>query len=109
MGERVKKNAKNELKDILDELDKLNKELLQTRELAYINKLEETKELHCVSKKSVNKDFKLFYVSTFILISSQKRYLYLLKIEISPVVLHIISLRSSQYYMRYVWPMFKFS
>ena len=41
----LKKKAKIELKDILDELDKLNKGLLQTRGLADINKLEETKEL----------------------------------------------------------------
>ena len=38
--------GKNEVKDILDELDKLNEELLQTRELADINKLEATKELY---------------------------------------------------------------
>ena len=38
-----KQKAKNELKDILDELDRLNKELLQTREIADINKLKETK------------------------------------------------------------------
>ena len=42
----LEKQAKNELKDILAELDRLNKELLQTREQLYINKLEETKELY---------------------------------------------------------------
>ena len=42
----LKKKAKNELNDILDELDRLNKELLQTREIADTNKLEETKELY---------------------------------------------------------------
>ena len=30
----LKKKAKNELKDILDELDRLNKELMQNREIA---------------------------------------------------------------------------
>ena len=41
-----KKKAKNELKDILGELHKLNKELLQTQEQTDIDKLEETKELY---------------------------------------------------------------
>ena len=42
----LKKQAKNKRKDIIDELDKLNKELLQKRELVDTNKLEETKELY---------------------------------------------------------------
>ena len=36
---KSKKKAQNELKNILDELDRLNKELLQTREIADLNKL----------------------------------------------------------------------
>ena len=35
----LKRKAKDKIKDILDELDRLNKELLQTREIADIHKL----------------------------------------------------------------------
>ena len=52
-------------------------------------------KLQGVSKKSGNKDFKMFYAISFILMSSQERYLSPHKIYISPVVLHIISFHSS--------------
>ena len=42
----LKKRAKHKLKDILDELDRLNKELLNSNDIADTNKLEETKELY---------------------------------------------------------------
>ena len=41
----LKKKAKHELKDI-DELDRLNEELLNSNDTADTNKLEETKELY---------------------------------------------------------------
>ena len=42
----LKKKVKNELQDILDELDRLNKDLLKTSNIADINKLEDTKEFY---------------------------------------------------------------
>ena len=42
----------------------------------------------------------------FILISFQEKYLCSLKIEVSPVVLHIITLHSSNYWLRYLWSIF---
>ena len=42
----LKKKAKNELKDILEELDDLNKKLLNSTDVEERNKLEEVKELY---------------------------------------------------------------
>ena len=42
----LKKKAKHELKDILDELDDLNKKLLNSNDVEERNKLEEVKELY---------------------------------------------------------------
>ena len=44
--EQIWQKAKNELKGIPEELDKVNKELLQTQDQTDIDKLEETKELY---------------------------------------------------------------
>ena len=58
------------------------------------------------SKKGVISELRMFYVSYFIFSSSQEIYSSPLKIEISPVILHIISFHSSKFYIRYVWPKF---
>ena len=42
----LKKKAKNELKDILEGLDELNKKLLNSTDVEERNKLEEVKELY---------------------------------------------------------------
>ena len=44
--EQISQEAKNKLIDIPDELEKLNKEFLQTQDQTDIDKLEETKELY---------------------------------------------------------------
>ena len=56
-------------------------------------------ELHIqgVSKKPQDKEMERVSDILFILISFQEKYLCSLKIEVSPVVLHIITLHSSNY------------
>ena len=48
----------------------------------------------------------MFYVSSSILLNSQEIFLSPLKIEVIPVVLHIITLHSSNYWLRYLWSIF---
>ena len=66
-----------------------------TSDLSNFSGLKVQEPWYRVSLKKGNKDFKMCYAISFILMSSQGRYLSPLKIEISPVVLHIISFHSS--------------
>ena len=59
-----------------------------------------------VSKKPQDKEMERVSGIFFILISFQEKYLCSLKIEVSPVVLHIITLHSSNYWLRYLWSIF---
>ena len=59
-----------------------------------------------VSKKPQDKEMERVSDIFFILISFQEKYLCSLKIEVSPVVLHIITLHSSNYWLRYLWSIF---
>ena len=67
-----------------------NDTILQVKEIIL-----KISDIQGVSKNRGNKDFEMFYASSFILMSSQERYSSPLRIEISPVVLYIISFHSS--------------
>ena len=59
-----------------------------------------------ISNKSVLRLGKTAHISYLIFCSFQEKYLCSLKSEVSPVVLHIITLHSSNYWLRYLWSIF---